>query len=211
MTTILIALDTNATGTVDAQYFFGKPVAGGQVIIKGFVTDVDRFQVFELTGETDEHGFYAYEFQVPDYFVGQLESNTANHAENTEDSVTVAEQVILVEAVAESGFLRPNLENIIYLQTSYPNGRSAQTMLNINTDSLTGTLTDTVTIETDDGHSGSYAPHYGASPQALAAGREAHDVDEHHGDVVHRVGDGSFAPFQAICDGRGQDVEQELF
>jgi len=31
------------TGTVDAQYFFGKPVAGGQVIIKGFVTD------FEIT------------------------------------------------------------------------------------------------------------------------------------------------------------------
>ncbi|MEM7534035.1 MAG: MG2 domain-containing protein, partial [Chloroflexota bacterium] len=147
-----------ATGTVDAQYFFGKPVVGGQVIIKGFVTDVDRFQVFELAGETDETGFYAYEFQVPDYFVGQLESNTAkvdleitvidtaNHAENTEDSVTIAEQVILVEAIAESGFLRPNLENIIYLQTTYPNGRSAQTTLNINTDSLT----DTVTIETDE-------------------------------------------------------------
>ena len=30
------------TGTIDAQYFFGKPVAGGEVRITGFATDVDQ-------------------------------------------------------------------------------------------------------------------------------------------------------------------------
>jgi len=145
------------TGTVDAQYFFGKPVAGGQVSIKGFATDVDRFQLFELTGTTDDAGFYHYEFQTPDYFVGQLENNTAdvdleisvidaaNHSESVDESITVAEKLILIEAVPESGFLRPGLENIIYLQTSYPDGRAAPAELNI-----TGVTTDTITVQTDE-------------------------------------------------------------
>ncbi len=144
------------TGTVDAQYFFGKPVAGGQVRIKGFVTDVDRFQVFELTGTTDADGFYAYEFQVPDYFVGQLANNTAqveleitvidmaNHSESMNEAITVAEKPILIEAIPESGFLRPGLENILYLQTSYPDGQAAPTALTI-----AGVTTDTLIVQTD--------------------------------------------------------------
>lgn len=146
-----------ATGTVDAQYFFGKPVVGGAVTIKGFATDVDRFQVFELSGVTDENGFYNYEFQVPDYFVGQLENNTANidleisvvdtanHVENIDESVTIAEKLILIEAVPESGFLRPGIENIIYLQTSYPDGRAAATTITATTD-----LSTTVVVQTDE-------------------------------------------------------------
>ncbi len=143
-----------ATGTVDAQYFFGKPVAGGMVRIVGYVTDVERVTVFEISGLTDETGFYSYEFTVPDYFVGQLENNTAsidlditvvdtaNHAESVTESVTVAEQPLLVEAVPESGFLRPGLENIIYMQTSYPDGRAAQAELTVGSD--TGDITQTV-------------------------------------------------------------------
>lgn len=145
------------TGTVDAHYFFGKPVAGGQVSIKGFATDVDRFQLFELTGETDADGVYHYAFQIPDYVVGQLENNTAavdleltvidpaNHSERTDERVTVAETPILIEAVPESGFLRAGLENMIYLQTSYPDGAAAQTTLTVN-----GVTTDTITVTTDE-------------------------------------------------------------
>lgn len=145
------------TGTVDAQYFFGKPVAGGQVSIKGFGSDVERFQLFEMTGTTNADGFYHYEFQVPDYFVGQLENNTAqvdleitvidtaNHSERVDESITVAEKPILIEAVAESGFLRPGLENLIYLQTSYPDGRAAPAELSIN-----GVTTGTATVKTDE-------------------------------------------------------------
>lgn len=145
------------TGTIDAQYFFGKPVTGGQVKIEGFVTDVDRFQVFELSGETNAEGIYSYEFQVPDYVVGQLENNTAqvdlaitvidtaNHSERVDESITIAEKAILIEAVPESGFLRPGLENILYLQTSYPDGRAAQTEVTVN-----GVTTDTLTVQTNE-------------------------------------------------------------
>lgn len=145
------------TGTVDAQYFFGKPVASGQVRIRGFATDVDRFQLFELTGQTDAAGLYSYEFQTPDYVVGQLENSTAaidleitvidtaNHSERVDESITVAAKSILMEAVPESGFLRPGLENIIYLQTSYPDGAAAQTTVTI-----TGVTTTTLTVVTDE-------------------------------------------------------------
>lgn len=144
---------TVVTGTVDAQYFFGKPVVGATVSIKGFVTDVERFQAFAVTGITDETGFYAYEFQTPAYFVGQLANDTAqvdleitvtdsaNHSESIDESITVAEEPILVEAVAESGILRPGLENIVYVQSSYPDGSPAQTTMTV-----TGDISQTMVV-----------------------------------------------------------------
>lgn len=150
------------TGTVDAQYFFGKPVAAGEVTIKGLVTDVERFQVFERSGETDEAGTYTYGFQVPDYFVGQLENetasvdleitvvDTANHSESIDATITVAEQTILVEAIPESGTLRPGLENIVYLQSTYPNGDPVQTTLTVTGElSGTGMISDALVVSTD--------------------------------------------------------------
>ena len=147
-----------ATGTVDAQYFFGKPVTKGKVTIKGTVTDVGQSQLFELNGVTDDKGLYHYEFQVPDYFVGQLENNTAkvdleinvtdtaNHLEKVDENVTVAEKAILIEAVPESGFLQPGLENIVYLQTSYPDGKAAATELTIHSEGIS----PTTTLKTDE-------------------------------------------------------------
>src|SRR5690606_7343545 len=126
-----------ATGLIDAQYFFGKPVAGGEVSLRGYVNDIERMQVFEVNGTTDENGQFPYTFTVPDYFVGQLENNAAeveleitvvdaaNHAENTDETITVAEKAILIEAIPESGTLRPDLENIIYVNATYPDGRAA--------------------------------------------------------------------------------------
>jgi hypothetical protein len=131
------------SGVVDAQYFFGKPVAGGQVHITGFVTDVERTVAFELTGETDAAGLYRYEFSAPERLFGQAERNTAevdleitvtdpaNHAETISESITIAEQLLLIEAVPESGFLRPGVENIIYLQVSYPDGEAAAAELTV--------------------------------------------------------------------------------
>ncbi|MCC6456494.1 MAG: hypothetical protein IT328_16175 [Caldilineaceae bacterium] len=142
-----------ATGVVDAQYFFGKPVSGGEVTIRGYVTDVDRFQVFEVNGTTDENGQYPYSFTVPDYFVGQLENNaaevdleitvvdTANHAESIDDTVTVAEKKILIEAIPESGTLRAGIENIIYVDTSYPDGRAAPSTIEVESPLLAEPLT----------------------------------------------------------------------
>jgi hypothetical protein len=142
-----------ATGTVSAQYFFGKPVAGGHVTLKGYVQDVERAEVLSVEGTTGADGLFHYKFAVPDYFVGQLENDsasvdleiavadTAQHVERIDESVTVAEQPILVDAVPESGELRRGLENLVYIDTSYPDGSAAKTTLTVESNRLPKPLT----------------------------------------------------------------------
>ena len=50
-----------------------------------------------------------------------------------------------MDAVPESGKLRPGLDNLVYLDVSYPDGRVAQATLTI-----TGDFSDTITAVTDD-------------------------------------------------------------
>jgi 5-hydroxyisourate hydrolase-like protein (transthyretin family) len=125
-------------GVVEATYFYGKAVAGGQVQIAGSVWDVERSVFLDLRGETDENGVYRFAFDLPDYFAASgLESgqaqfalevtvvDQAEHPEQTSSVLPIAEQPLVIEAVAESGTLRPGVENVIYILTSYPDGRPA--------------------------------------------------------------------------------------
>ncbi len=126
------------TGQVEAAYFFGKPVEGGQVQLAGWVYDVERRQVLDLKGQTDLQGRFAFEFDLPDYFVGAAESNVADlilevavtdgaaHTEQVSIRIPVAQQGILIEAVPEGGTFKPGLENILYLLTAYPDGTPAE-------------------------------------------------------------------------------------
>ncbi len=131
-------------GNVQADYFFGKPVADSQVRLIGLVYDVERVELVNLTGQTDAGGRYDFSFDLPTYLAGSgLDSGQAqfalevtvidqtDHAEQTSAILPVAAQPILIEAVAESGSLRPGVENIIYILTAYPDGTPAQTKLEI--------------------------------------------------------------------------------
>ena len=125
------------TGQVEAAYFFGKPVDQGQVQLAGWVYDVERQQVLELAGQTDADGKFPFEFDLPEYFVGGLESGVADfilevavtdgaaHTEQVSIRIPVASQGILIEAVPESGDLKPGLDNILYLLTAFPDGTPA--------------------------------------------------------------------------------------
>ncbi len=132
-------------GTVQADYFFGKPVAQGQVHIEGSVWDVEQSVVVELQGQTDENGTYDFAFDLPQYFAGSgLESGQAqfalevtvvdqtDHPEQVSQVLPIAAQPLLIEAVPESGMLKPEVENVIYLLVSTPDGRPAQATLNID-------------------------------------------------------------------------------
>jgi 5-hydroxyisourate hydrolase-like protein (transthyretin family) len=131
------------TGQAEAAYFFGKPVDGGEVKLTGWVYDVERQQVLDLAGQTGPDGAFAFEFDLPDYFVGGLESGLAdfilevavtdgaNHTEQVSIRIPVAQQGILIEAVPESGDFKPGLENILYLLTAYPDGTPAECDLNV--------------------------------------------------------------------------------
>ncbi|MFQ5859036.1 MAG: MG2 domain-containing protein, partial [Anaerolineae bacterium] len=130
--------DQVVQGHVQADYFFGKSVAGGQVKIVGTTYDVERRQVAEVRGETDANGGFDFAIEVPDYLVGDaLEKETATytlevtvidqaqHAEQTSRGLPVAREAIIIDAVPESGQLRPGVENIVYVMTSYPDGAPA--------------------------------------------------------------------------------------
>jgi uncharacterized protein YfaS (alpha-2-macroglobulin family) len=131
-------------GTVQADYFFGKPVADGQVQVTGSVWDVQRTVAVDLKGKTDEKGTYQFGFDLPAYFAGGgLESGQAqfalevavidqtDHAEQTSQTLPIAAQPLVIEAVAESGVLKPGVENIVYILTSYPDGRPAPGTLQV--------------------------------------------------------------------------------
>lgn len=129
------------TGTVQANYFFGKPVAQGEVRVRAVATDIDSTVIAEIEGETDAEGNFTYSLVLPDYLVGAADDatatvklevtviDTANHAESVDDDVTVAASTVLVEAVPESGNLQPGIANIVYLNTSYPDGRATPASL----------------------------------------------------------------------------------
>ena len=131
-------------GTVQADYFFGKPVSEGEVRIVGSVWDVARTVAVELQGETDGDGGYAFSFELPEYFAGSgLESgqgqfalevtviDQTDHAEHVSRVLPIAAKPLLIEAVPESGVLKPGVRNIVYFLTSYPDGRPAPAALRI--------------------------------------------------------------------------------
>ena len=135
-----------ATGSIDANYFFGKPVANGTVRISGYAASqsgTDKTVLFTLEGETDATGHYAYEVSIDKDLIDQQSNesvaveleisviDSANHAEQTDAQLIVAQQPLLFEAVAESGNLHPGVENIVFIQASTPDGRPAQETLTV--------------------------------------------------------------------------------
>jgi uncharacterized protein YfaS (alpha-2-macroglobulin family) len=136
-------------GAVQADYFFGKPVAHGQVQIVGSVWDVERAVTVELTGETDENGTYAFAFDLPQYLAGSgLDAGQArfalevtlvdqtDHVEQTSQVLPIAAQPLIIEAIPESGLLKPGVENRVYILTSYPDGRPAPTRLQVRVENV---------------------------------------------------------------------------
>lgn len=132
------------SGYVQANYFFGKPTSEAEVEIRGYIYDVEREEVVDVRGQTDEQGYFAFEFDLPEYFVGggleegQAEfglevavTDQARHTEQTSKILPIALDPIVIEAVPESGRLKPGVENIIYILTSYPDGLPAETALTV--------------------------------------------------------------------------------
>jgi len=134
-------------GQVRATYFFGKPVDEGEVVISGSVFDVEREQVLELQGVTGEDGVFEFAFDLPPYFVSGLEAGVASfllqatvtdgaqHTEQVNLSLPVAQQRIVIDAVPESGELKPGVENVLYIVAAYPDGSPAACQVEVLVDS----------------------------------------------------------------------------
>jgi uncharacterized protein YfaS (alpha-2-macroglobulin family) len=135
----------HVTGTVRANYFFGKPVDSAEITIKASAMDVAVFEVASAQGKTDSDGSYRFDLRLPKYFAGRPLSHgaarvlieaavkdSAGHAETRGEPITVSESPLLITAVPEGGTLVPNLENQVFVLTSYSDGTPAKTDVTVH-------------------------------------------------------------------------------
>jgi uncharacterized protein YfaS (alpha-2-macroglobulin family) len=134
----------HVTGTVRANYFFGKPVDRAEITIKASAMDVAVAEVASAQGKTDSDGSYRFDLTLPKYFAGRPLSqgaarvlieatvkDSAGHAETRGEPIMVSESPLLITAIPEGGRLVPNLENQVFILTSYPDGTPATCTLKI--------------------------------------------------------------------------------
>lgn len=124
------------TGTLDARYFFGQPVAGGQVAISASTLDAGETVFAQLQGATNAEGLYRFEFDLPDYLVGQplaqggglvslaLEiTDTAGQSRTIARTLRVAKGPLEVIALPESGAHVPGIAQQLLIRSTDAAGR----------------------------------------------------------------------------------------
>ena len=134
----------HVTGTVHANYFFGQAVDDAEITVKASAMDVAMFQISPIEGKTDRDGAYHFDLTLPSYFAGRpldhgaarvlveaTVKDSAGHSETRGEPITVSPAPLLITAVPEGGTLVPNLENQVFVLTSYPDGTPARADLKV--------------------------------------------------------------------------------
>lgn len=132
-------------GRVRADYFFGKPVAGGAVTIAIEATDVGPRTHRRLEATTDAEGTAAFECPLPEALVGREQDSgaariavtatvrdTAGQLNGRSVSCVVTASPIRIEVIPEAGTLVWGLPNTVFFLTSSPDGRAARTRLSVS-------------------------------------------------------------------------------
>jgi hypothetical protein len=176
----------HVTGSVRANYFFGKPVDRAELMIKASSMDVAVVEVASVQAKTDAEGTYHFDLTLPKYFAGRplnqgaarvlIEAtvkDSAGHAETRGEPITVSESPLLVTAVPEGGTLIPGLENQLFVLTSYADGKPASADVRLHA----GGSTDQ-TATTDAGGVAIMRLKPGSSNEPLQF--EANDKEGHH-------------------------------
>ena len=172
----------HVTGTVRANYFFGKPVDEAGISIKASGMDVSLFEAGSASGKTNRDGEYHFDLRLANYFAGRPLSNgaarilveatvkdSAGHSETRGEPVTVSESPLVITAVPEGGTLVPNLENQVFILSSYADGAPARTDLNVS-------FGDSEEhVSTDEGGIGVVSIKTGAGDQNIAIKARDHD------------------------------------
>jgi hypothetical protein len=134
----------HVSGTVQANYFFGKALDGAEVSVKAEGLDVSTFTAGSVEGKTDHDGAYHFDLQLPGYLAGRpldggaakvlIEAtvkDTAGHSESRGNPITVSESAFLLTAIPEGGTLVPGLENQVFLVASYPDGTPVEASIKV--------------------------------------------------------------------------------
>jgi len=140
------------TGTVQAEYFFGKKTQNARVSLDLFTFDVAFHKIAHIEGKTDGNGVYRFSLSLPSYFAGQpIEKgkgvikcdvtviDKAGHEEKVTDTLTVAESLqpeqgqavsqgakgkipVVIDCIPERKSLVSDVENRVFVVTSVPGG-----------------------------------------------------------------------------------------
>jgi hypothetical protein len=132
----------HVTGTVRADYFFGKPLSNAEVTLKASAMDVELFEAATSVGRTDGSGAYHFDLKLPRFLAGRETNHGAapvvveatvkdatDHAETRGEPVTVSESPLVITAIPEGGRLVRGIENEVYVLVSYPDGSPAKANL----------------------------------------------------------------------------------
>jgi hypothetical protein len=189
----------HVTGTVRANYFFGKPVESAEIAVKASGMDVSLVEVASVQGKTDHDGAYRFDLRLPGYFAGRpvnqgaarvlIEAtvkDSAGHAETRGQPITVSESPLIVTAVPEGGTLIPNLENQVFILTSYPDGQPANASVKIR---AAGNADQSVT--TDQGGVAVVRLRAGAETTTLAIEASDKDGNRASSSVPLKIRDGA--------------------
>ncbi len=130
------------SGTIQSDYFFGKPVAGAAVAIEVRAADVSSFEIASIQEKSDDTGRASFRFALPDRLVGREQdagnarfqlavkvTDTAGQTHSTGVSRIVTAEPIQLEIIPEAGTLVKGLPNTIYVYASYADGRPAKVRL----------------------------------------------------------------------------------
>ncbi|MCS3919644.1 MG2 domain-containing protein [Fervidibacter sacchari] len=139
-------------GTVNAAYFFGKPVANGDVVVRLSTFAAGWHDIAEIKGTLDEKGVWQFEVKLPEKFVGlpleggsallRIEATVTDKAEHSERSsitLPVSNEPIKIAIVPESATLKPNLPMRLFVVTTYPDGTPAKCKFRITGQGTWGT------------------------------------------------------------------------
>ena len=126
-------------GEVQADYFFGKPVAGGDVKVVVYNYMAEWVPDAEINGKTNDEGLYVFDYQLPDYLIGQpiedgkamvmmeiFVTDTADHEQKVAKNLLVTSNLLDVVVIPESGEVIPDVTNLFYIFASDPTGAVAQ-------------------------------------------------------------------------------------
>ena len=123
-------------GTINAQYFFGQPVAAAQVHLTASALDAGETVFADLHGATNDEGLYRFELPVPEYVVGlPIEqgggllnlalqvTDTAGQSRTVAKLVRIARGPIEVVVVPEGGTYQQGVEQGLLVRATDAAGR----------------------------------------------------------------------------------------
>jgi uncharacterized protein YfaS (alpha-2-macroglobulin family) len=132
-------------GTVQADYFFGKAVAGGHVNIAAQTVDVEVTNISQSQIKIPVNGKVEFDFMLPESLVGREQDNgdatiqvvaevvdTADQKHAVAEKRTVTAHPLRIEVIPEAGTPVKGLPNTVYVLATYADGRPAQSTVTFN-------------------------------------------------------------------------------